>query len=133
MTKFYLAARYSRRAEMVRYSVELLDRGGHEVTSRWIEGAHRIPKGRGVDEDEARRFALEDLADIDAADVVLCFTEEAGTPHTRGGRHVEFGYALARGKRCYCIGPCENVFYWLLDVPQYLTFEGFWSQAGRYL
>jgi nucleoside 2-deoxyribosyltransferase len=42
---------------------------------------------------------------------VISFTFPRGTPSTGGGRHVEFGYALAKGKRVVVIGERENVFH----------------------
>ena len=34
----------------------------------------------------------------------------------RGGRHVEFGLAIAWGKPVYLVGERENVFHWLPQV-----------------
>ena len=34
----------------------------------------------------------------------------------RGGRHVEFGLALAAGKRLCIVGPRENIFHFLPRV-----------------
>ncbi len=34
-----------------------------------------------------------------------------GSGYSRGGRHVEAGYALAKGKYLVLVGPRENVFY----------------------
>ena len=38
---------------------------------------------------------------------------------SRGGRHVEFGIALARSKRLIVVGHRENVFHWLHMVEFY--------------
>ena len=46
----------------------------------------------------AQPFALEDYADVSAADIVVSFTEAPGSGAARGGRHVEFGLALAWDK-----------------------------------
>jgi hypothetical protein len=47
-----------------------------------------------------------------AAEMVISFTGGGG----KGGRHVEFGLAVAAGKRLVVIGPRENVFHCLPGV-----------------
>ncbi len=77
------------------------------VTARWISGAHETDAG--VPDLKA---ALEDIQDVEAADIVVSFTETGDVPgRSRGGRHVEFGYALAKGKRLIVVGTRENVFH----------------------
>ena len=53
-----------------------------------------------------------------AADAVIIFTEIPNTILATGGRHVEFGLALAQGKRVIIVGPRENVFHYLLPGSQ---------------
>ena len=69
--------------------------------------------------------AVIDLEDVDRADSLLFFAEDPliGTP--RGGRHVEFGYALAKGKRCIVIGGEENIFHYLPNVMHFPTVSAF--------
>ncbi len=57
-----------------------------------------------------------DWADMMASDCVISFSEEPRKTTTRGGRPVEFGGALAAGKRCIVIGWRENVFHCLQSV-----------------
>ena len=123
--RIYLAARYSRREELCRYAEELRE-VGHIVDARWLLGEHQVHDGALEVEaaeddvpDEDVLFAREDIEDIDRADVVICFTEKPRSNSSRGGRHVEFGYALAMGKPIVVIGPRENVFYTLPQVEQY--------------
>jgi hypothetical protein len=127
--KVYLAARYSRNPEM-RVVERALLALGHVVTSRWIRGGHRLPEEIGHAAAEALRaaWAAEDLEDLEAADVLVAFTEEArverpGTPVSRGGRHVEFGYALGRKMPVVIVGHRENVFHCLPQVCFCPTFE----------
>lgn len=109
MLMVYLAGRYGRREELAGYAAELRA-AGIGVTSRWLEGDHEMPLG-DYDEMELRRFATEDLDDIDLAEVLVLFTEAPDAPgRRRGGRHVEFGYALALGITTVIVGPVENVF-----------------------
>lgn len=116
--KFYLAARYSRREELAGYAEQLRELG-HEVTSRWLDGSHEVGAD-GLSEEapgqQRRRFAEEDWADLRAAEVVINFTEPSRSTASRGGRHVEFGAALAWGKLVHVVGHRENVFHCLGQV-----------------
>lgn len=133
---FYLAARFGRADELREYA-EKLTALGHGVTSRWLYGSHGIvgPNGEvsphgdaGTNSPEYARkraaFALEDLDDLDAANSLIAFTEADDCPGgSRGGRHVELGYAIAECKNIYIVGPRENVFCWLPRVQQFDTFD----------
>src|SRR5260370_22529594 len=63
-------------------------------------------------------IARQDCEDLMAADAVIIFTEIPNTILATGGRHVEFGLALAQGKRVIIVGPRENVFHYLLPDSQ---------------
>jgi hypothetical protein len=113
--KIYLAAKYSRNPEMRVLRDHLGKDRRHAVISRWIEGNHEISEANG-DWDRSR-FAQEDLEDLHNSDVVLWFAEpEKIEGRNRGGRHVEFGLALAWGIPIIVIGRKENVFHWLPEV-----------------
>lgn len=138
--RVYLAARYSRHPEMQTYA-EALRLLGHTITSRWIMGSHQVmlngeplgpereamfESGHEAMEQQRREFAGHDWDDLMAADWVISFTEQPRKPNTsRGGRHVEFGAALAAGKRCIVVGWRENVFHCLPSVEFYKT----WAEA----
>jgi hypothetical protein len=129
--KVYLAARYSRHPEMQEYARQL-EALGYEITSRWIMGSHQLmlngeplgPEREAMFENDhesmgsqRREFAGYDWDDLMAADTVISFTERPRTvSNSRGGRHVEFGAALAVGKRCIVVGWRENVFHCLPGV-----------------
>lgn len=128
--KIYLASRYSRHDEM-RGVRDVLAAMGHEVTSRWID-CHTDVMG-----DHTASFTSEvlnaspelcaplgehDLDDLMAADLVASFTCGTGG---KGGRHVEYGFALALGKDLVVVGPRENVFHTLIQVRHYPTW-GAW-------
>ncbi len=71
-------------------------------------------------EDERRGWAVEDLSDLSAADTLIAFTEYPNSEgRGRGGRHVEYGYAMAVGCDLIVVGPRENVFHSLRKVRQY--------------
>lgn len=124
--RIYLAARYSRREELLHYGNQLM-RMGFEVVSTWIDGHHEVP-GRVVDDGERyhaedieiRGWATEDLLDVLAADCVISFTEPEGAARQgRGGRHVELGIGLGKGAVCVIVGPREHVFHYLEGVHQF--------------
>lgn len=123
-TKIYLAARYSRRIELCGYRSRLIEMG-YEITSRWLDGKHEITKEGSTEAAQLLRckYAIEDWEDLMKADVCISFTEEPRKTTTRGGRHVEFGAALACGKTCFVVGFRENVFHCLPSVKFFGTFE----------
>jgi hypothetical protein len=144
--KIYLASRYSRRDQMRRLAVELKQMG-YTVTSRWLETewVDRPDQGTAAPPEYRATYAVIDLEDVAAADVMVNFTEppagkcddcdgigtvwwpseDGGSPALvcpgcdgkgrtnsgRGGRHVEFGYAMALGKRLIVVGHRENLFH----------------------
>jgi len=112
----YLAARYSRNAEMRAIRDRI------KVTSRWIDchGENLLtsvsftPGQLNGDTSRCGRIGTDDLLDIISADVVVSFTEPNNGG--KGGRHVEFGLGLALpGKRSIIVGR-ENVFHCLPQV-----------------
>lgn len=108
----YLAARFSRRDELAGYADELEAMGIH-CTSRWLRGQHEwLYRDHEMPPNVARDFAVEDMDDIDAADVFVLFPEGGST---RGGMHWEAGYAYGRGDALLLIvGPrTDNIFYQL--------------------
>lgn len=112
--KIYLAAPFADRPKMEQVA-NRLKAAGHEVVARWVYGG----------EEGLTRAAIAalDLDDVDACDTLVSFTFPRGTLSTGGGRHVEFGYALARGKRLIVIGERENVFHHYFGVECYATLD----------
>jgi hypothetical protein len=120
--KIYVAARFERYQEM--QGVRDVLRGmGHEVTSRWIdlhggkESVDGLEDQLQTNPEEFEEYGEHDLEDIRNADVIMCFAGGGG----RGGRHVEWGYAYALGKRMILVGPRENVFHALGCVEHYAS------------
>lgn len=125
----FLAARYSRLPELNVYRTQL-EAAGHRVTSRWLNGGHEIVRdvqglSAQVANAERERLAIEDWNDMKEAEVVVSFTEEPRSTNGRGGRHVEFGGALALGKTCVVVGPRENVFHHLPGLQHHSTWAEF--------
>lgn len=119
--KVYLAARYTRRAELAAYADRLRE-FGIDVTSRWLDGDHQIADdvmGTIAGDTAGRRFAEEDYADLLCADALIAFSEPPRSSNSRGGRHVELGIALGRGIPVAVVGPHENVFHYLPQVARF--------------
>lgn len=107
--KVYLAAPYAS-MELMREWANLLEKHGHICTARWLLG-----KEEGMTTAEAARM---DLDDVDMADAVVSLTLKKGTMFSSGGRHVEFGYGLAKGKLMIIVNAVdrENIFHHLKSV-----------------
>lgn len=125
--RIYLAARYDQHGLMLVYAGKL-ESAGHQVTSRWIRQATGdMPDGCTVElmnqrPSECAPHAQTDMDDIRRSNVLVCFTE---WPSSTGGRHVEFGYALALGIRIVIVGPREHIFHTIPQVEHYSTREKF--------
>lgn len=120
--KVYLAAVFALRSEMERVA-DRLKTHGFEITSRWVYDGES-----GWTQEQA---AIYDLEDVDAADAVVSFTYPRGTLTSGGGRHVEFGYGLAKGKKLILIGARENVFHEFPGVELYPTLDAWLAAVAR--
>ena len=113
----YLAAAYPARDLVRRYAADLRD-SGFRVRAAWLDETAPLDAGPAdAPALENARVARLALADIDAADHLVAFTERPPpvAARARGGRHVELGYALARGKTVWTCGPAlEHVFHFLV-------------------
>lgn len=115
--KVYLAAMYSQKEEMKQYAADLAV-NGVTVTSSWLTEPHSPnTQLHEIADTLLAEYALRDFADIREADGMIFFSQPATTPTLRGGRHVEFGYALALHKPIIVVGPKENIFHthWLVQ------------------
>lgn len=125
--RIYIAARFSRRPEANALSHQL-QALGYKVVSRWVlpDSDHVLHTGLSTlaADAERQRFALEDIDDLCDAGWIISLQEEPRS-NGRGGRHVEFGYALACGHRITVIGPRETVFHHLPNVQHFDTVDEF--------
>lgn len=135
--KVYLAGRFSTRNRLFNLG-KCLESYGHVIVSRWSLPTSDHVKPVGLSEQasnaERTRFAIEDIDDIDQCDWVVSLMEEPRN-NSRGGRHVEFGYALALGKKLTIIGPRETVFHHLDEVEHFQSVKEFldslWLELGK--
>lgn len=125
--RIYIAARFSRRPE-ANALANKLKALGYVITSRWVlpDSDHVLPTGLSEQaaDSERQRFAEEDINDVLHANWLISLQEEPRS-NGRGGRHVEFGYALGIGIRVSAIGPRETVFHHLVEVEHFDTVESF--------
>ncbi len=118
--KIYIASRFSRRHEchdLAKFLMEI----GHQITSRWVKSDSDhviVGLSKQAADSERTRFADEDIEDVTNCDCMISLMEEPRN-NSRGGRHVEFGYALALKKSMFIIGPRETVFHHLSGVYQF--------------
>lgn len=125
--RIYIAARFSRRPE-ANALANALQALGHTISSRWVkpDSDHVVPTGMSEQaaDDERKRFADEDIQDVEDCDWMISLMQEP-RDNSRGGRHIEFGYALGLGKRLTIIGPRETVFHHLSCVQWFVDMEEF--------
>ena len=126
--KVYLAARFETRATL-RPVRDSLWKMGHEVVSTWIDETVK-PAGMGQDV-FWKKLALKDLAEIKSADLLVLDTHVGSE---RGGKEVEFGYALGRfqSMQVFLVGPIRNVFHELCDQ-RFETWDDFLFYVERVL
>jgi hypothetical protein len=116
--KVYIAAAYSNKDQACRVRA-IIGAIGYACTSTWLDSIHGdavslLNSGKATLE-QVQAWARQDLADIDAADILLLLTQDPTTPMVRGGRMTELGYAMGKGKTIWIIGPRENIFTSLAD------------------
>ena len=123
--KVYLAGAYAWKDEL-KIRAQELENLGVTVTSRWLDEKYAPTiKIADVPEKERVQTAIDDLKDIDRADAIVLFSVEPTVPIVRGGRHVEFGYAIGIGKTLYVIGPKENIFHYMPEVTNFVHWDDF--------
>lgn len=128
--KIYLAARYARKEEMASLTSQI-ESLGHRVTSRWIHGEPVAASDEMLSGGVRERFAKEDLTDLRAAHICIYFAEavEPMTGFSRGGKHVELGFALGLNMRVWVVGLRENNFQCLSRIRQFDT----WRECAQVL
>lgn len=113
--RFYVAARWDDRDEALIIKKEL-ERAKLLVTSTWLtphdNQSMDALKAKTNVVLECREKAIKDFEDIDASDVYVVYSPRKGFRNGTGGKHVELGYAIARGKLCFVIGERENIFHY---------------------
>ncbi len=115
MSKIYVSATFARMME-ARQIAERLIAEGHEITSTWVYQV--LPnQNNPVQPGKAKEYGDRDLEETLKSTLLIQLT---GDPKdivpTGGGRHIEFGIALAKQIPIIIIGPRENVFHHIEGV-----------------
>lgn len=129
----YLAAKYSRRKELLGYAKDLTQLG-HTVVSQWIYGDNEADNidtemtEQGFETEErvlqARPYAKVDTEDVMRCDCFIVFPNKPREISiNRGGLHFEAGIAWAHGKRLIIVGVRQNLFHCLKEFEFCLTWE----------
>lgn len=126
MNRIYLAGPYGRRDELSHYA-DRLEHFGYTITSTWL----RSGEWEAREQVTRASSAVTDYYDLLLSDTLVCFTEPEGSGCSRGGRHVEFGVALAYGKKVVVVGPRENIFHCLPVVAWFDVVTDF-LEAAKY-
>lgn len=101
----YIAAPYPEREAAIQV-MNQLEEAGFRVTSTWLKG----------DDELADKYARLDLEDIRRSQIVVALNPRHFHNSGTGGRHVEFGYALALNRPIVLVGERSNIFHYLSDV-----------------
>lgn len=129
MLKVYIAGRYAEKRRLTQLAEQLREMGT-QVTSTWLEEPHAPDtKLKDLAKGLSATYAAKDLEDIERADVLIFFSEDPDTATVRGGRHVEFGYALAIKRPILVVGPLENIFHYLPQIQRVHE----WKEAKTWL
>lgn len=109
--KIYLAAAWSRRDEMVGVAHQLSKIPGIKITCRWL----------GPQPHARHLRALEDVADVRKADVVIRFTDDLTTEFVparlaTGSRMFEMGMAYERKTPVIVVGGNQPIFDYLPKI-----------------
>jgi nucleoside 2-deoxyribosyltransferase len=131
--RIYLSAQFSQQKEVaaLRAAIDALH-GPYRVAARWIDeppsalsSALDSPTCFTDHLQATAEICERDLLDVSRCDLFVALTQSPQTPSLRGGRHVEFGYALALNKHIAIIGPRENVFHASPAVMQFTDIAEF--------
>lgn len=80
---------------------------------------------------ERARFALEDVEDVYSCNLFVALMEADARNNSRGGRHVEFGIAIALDIPLVVIGNRETVFHHLPQVEHYDSVDKWLGESAR--
>lgn len=123
MDRVYISCRYSRRDEMRNWAKQL-EENGYVISSSWLNEDYALNiKITELTPATNLEIAEKDIEDVIGSDVFIFVAEDMDNQPPRGGRHVEFGYALALGLRIYVVGKEENVFHYLPMITVVPSFE----------
>lgn len=110
----YVSARYEDRQKARELRALLECYRDVRVKSSWLDGPDQPMSSLGGE--QAFKAATSDIEEIGQADVFVRLNPVGGDRSGTGGRHVEFGIALAFGLPVVLVGERMNVFDYLTGV-----------------
>lgn len=121
-TRLYLAAAWSRQAEIRAVAEDLNQLPGIEVAARWLYEEPIPPTLHDSELDEFRQNrAQEDVEDVRAAHMLVRFTDDLNRPIVpsglaTGSRMFEMGLAYAWKKVIIVVGGTQPIFDYLPEI-----------------
>ena len=113
----YIAGKWEAKERLKAWRTVIENSNLGTVVGTWLNEEGK--PGDQVSEREAWEYANRDLDEINAADLLILDTEDT---NERGGREVEFGFALAKCPHVWVVGPKRNVFHRLANR-HHMTWE----------
>lgn len=112
----------------MRNVAEQLSERGFIVSSTWLQEDYPLNMNLdGLTPEQHAEIATQDLEDVISSDKLIFFAEDQNNQPPRGGRHCEFGYALALGIDIYIVGNRENIFHYLPNLKVVPNLEALWD------
>lgn len=95
--------------DILREEKRYLESQGYVVQARWLDSPAN--DWRTMPKAEIQMWIDMDLADVRDADALVFWSMPHQHGWGAGGRHVEYGYALALNKPIVIVGQRENLFH----------------------
>jgi len=131
MNRFYLAASFTRREEAVAVARKIEELTRENKNENWVCVSSWLQQTEGYPKDINTippYIGAADFAELACADFLVTLT---GDKTSRGGRHTELGFAIARGLPVILVGPREQVFHTLHAVNVFDTTDAFYAYLQR--
>lgn len=106
MRQIYISGKFESQERLRHERDRIHATGAGKVVGTWLDEEPQ-PCGGALPR-QAREYAIRDCAEIDKADLLILDTKDE---NIRGGREVEYGYALGRNCEVWIVGPKRNVFH----------------------
>lgn len=112
--KIYLAARYSSKKEVCALAKKL-EAAGQQIVSTWHNPEKESIPYSKVTKQKMTKEAITDFNDLEKADTIVA-CEVFGDKGSRGARHAEFGYGMARDYMLIVYGDRWHCFHYLPET-----------------
>lgn len=117
MIEVYIAGRWEDRERIIDIKAALETNKDIRVISSWLTPSDNITMAELHHQPtRAAGLALKDVEEVGRAHVFVAFNPKDAHRSGTGGRHTEFGMALAMAKRIVYVGDRENLFHFLPAV-----------------